>query len=59
MNVVDYPEALRLLDQAVTLLQARDFATQQELVYKLRRLQRAFDIFRVQIGQAVPALQRN
>ena len=59
MTDADYMEALSLLNRATSLLQECDVASRSDFLYELRRLRRAFDVWRVQVGQCPPALQRN
>jgi len=59
MDAENYVDALTLLDRAIALLQTRDTLARVEILYRFRRLRAAFDVWRLQLGQPPPELQRN
>ncbi len=59
MTETNYLDAIALIDRATALLKARKVVPPVTLMYELRRLQRALDALRVQIGQSPPELRRN
>lgn len=59
MKDADYHDALALLDRATMLLETREVRSRIEFLYELSRLRRAFDTWRLQIGQPPPEWQRN
>ena len=59
MTSNEYLHALNLLDRAKALLHQREVVSQRDFLYELRRLVRALDALRVEVGQSPPQLQRN